>query len=338
MARHGLDYKELAKIATELLKQYKVIPSLELIREALPTTTSNSTLVKYVRQWKDERILMSAELQSGQLQLSAGNISKHFEEIWQDLNKAREEAIEQEKSEHLQKMAALKTQLETIIQDLKKTEEDNQLLHKKCNEYQLKELKQNGQIRALEKENELLHEKLQQTERLFPNLRDETQKRIRDLQTSYKEAQLNFMAAEEQLKQQQAAQLEALTNQLNQSVAAQADAQHQFQRERDKLEERYLTRNNDYYTIQHDYTVLSTQYDELQKRVEQTSEFSKILAHGLNAILAGQTDLQRGLHHREKADDRLFEKIGALEVQIKKMVHKPSTKRSKHEKIPQKIG
>ena len=82
MARTGISYSDVELIAEQLLQQEQV-PTIEKIRNSLGTG-SNSTISKYLTEWKNHRLRANANVLPP-LSTPSDPVNEAVKKVWQQL-------------------------------------------------------------------------------------------------------------------------------------------------------------------------------------------------------------------------------------------------------------
>ena len=232
MARPGITYSEVAKAATQLQGQHKA-PTVENVRQALKTG-SNSTIAKYLREWKAHHPIENTAEGTLPLELLAlvKGLWQHLQDKAQDtivqhqqtsdkqlevneqyLKEARQQA-QQLRQQLDQQTAALATQTQTY-QKLQQQHVEEQKAHSKQQE------------RATRLEQQLAQQTLE-TERLH-QLVKHIQANLEHYQAATQALREEQALAIEKQRHQYEQRLHEAQQQLTQTLQQQAQLQIQYQ-------------------------------------------------------------------------------------------------------------
>ena len=121
MARPGITYLEVATAATKLHEQ-NTRPSIEAIRRELGTG-SNSTINKYLREWRAK--------QGNQIELEQGlpeSLLIAVKGLYESMQEDAAKTIAISEAESKQSIAEIKTRLESESQQCRRFSQDNKKL------------------------------------------------------------------------------------------------------------------------------------------------------------------------------------------------------------------
>jgi chromosome segregation ATPase len=163
VARPGITYLDVAKAATQLMEQ-NTRPSIEAIRRILGTG-SNSTINRYLRDWRDK--------QGNQVELEQGlpeSLLIAVKGIYEAIKEDAAQKIKKTETTSSEKVADLERQLAIVAEKNQQLEQEKYLMEQASDqihaEYSALERKFNDVQRALDKktdENQLMQARLDET-------------------------------------------------------------------------------------------------------------------------------------------------------------------------------
>jgi len=125
MGRIGLTYEEVELVAEKLLKQ-GISPTIERVRHELGTG-SNSTISRYLSEWKSQRLMATTEVLPT-LKTPSDPVNEAVKRVWQQMNDENEDKIKAIKAATDEQVQLAQTERGSAIAERDRLSEDTQAL------------------------------------------------------------------------------------------------------------------------------------------------------------------------------------------------------------------
>lgn len=332
MSRLGITYEQV-ELAAEKILLDGFNPTIEKVRQVLGGTGSNSTIAKYLNDWKSLRLKASCGNDLSMTQHAPDPVNAAVNRVWQQIREETSKEVSTLREKFNAELKAAQTELQLTIQDNEKLRAENTLfqeniyhitaekelllLQEKELQHEIKRLTDRNQ--AQDEKHSLLYQQMQaqlndiksiqsreleQQASLYETLKDQHEKRIKDIRIDQEKehhAQLNLIDELKTESHKQLKLISQLTNELHDREVKFSEKTTELtaiREERDHLTKKMILDCN--------------QQEKLNHLLERVQSFER---HHEQSALQIQTILSSHESHREKVDHTLqhiLERLQAL--------------------------
>lgn len=277
MGRIGITYSEVAKAITTLQGLQKN-PTVDNIREIMGTG-SKSTIARFLREWKSKNGLQNDD--DGALPSDLINLVKG---LWGALQEKADNQAAESVKECDEKIAQLQRQLNEYRQSQSESAAKIHLLEEQ-NHHKTEEI--NALKHALNVEQ---HEKIKITERAtnLESSREQSQAEIERLHQLLKHVQDNlehYQTATQQLRQEQALQMEKQRSEFDQKILQQQTTINELSSQNSALEMQRDFFQNKHEAIDHEHQLLVLRHTNTQEENSKLEISLDQMEKDYNALL-----------------------------------------------------
>ena len=334
MGRIGITYQEVAKAISTLQSQQKN-PTVDHIREILGTG-SKSTIARFLREWKSKNGLQNDD--DGALPSDLINLVKG---LWGALQEKADNQSAESMKECDEKIVQMQRQL---IQHRQLQSDSVAKIHTLEEQNHLKTEEINALKQALNVEQ---HEKIKITERAtnLESSKEQSQAEIERLHQLLKHVQDNlehYQAATQQLRQEQALQIEKQRSEFDQRILQQQTTINELSSQNSALEMQRNFFQNQHEAIDYDYRLLVSRNTTTQEEYAKLEISLNQMEKDYDALLKKLDEQSNVLESKHmnvmELDIKLklnAEKIASLENDLSSANNKIHTLRHDHQFMAQ---
>lgn len=314
MSRLGITLEEVSSAAQEIISSGQN-PTIEKVRSALGSRGSNSTISKYLNQWRQQALpaQLNQELNSPIVQQSDA-VSSAVDQVWASLQAESKQEIEQLKSDFAEKYAIQQQELTATHETLTQQQHQNLKLTQQLNDLTQK----NKELIVFNEQQtaELLIEKTKIKE-LDSNLQENTlrtQQHIQEIQ-QLKDEQVQYLSNQiTELGVKNQAEVELLRNRIEEQRVKYSVALENAKVSVQKSEEKLVIQQDLNQQFKRDKAELKQQLEELNQLKYSNDKLIQAISNPIaeiQQILSKEKDEKRLL---EQENRTLIAQFSALKT------------------------